>query len=285
LLNFTYLMVIDARNATALRHSILTGRELPATIATSARFTLSGLFEAVATVSANRENAAIAMILPTWLATDCFEKAWRAWSRGNVQEQADIHGVRRWEFHAMQTREDQTGTEFQLFQERLVRSLKAAGVTRDLAYAYAGALAEMSDNVVQHSEDEGKASFSGLAGYHVEAGYFAFSVVDVGRGILSSLRSSSKWSKLETPEQALRAAVCDSATRRPQQKIGDGFREVFRSMADRNCHLRFRSDNSVLLFSDAGDSRIANYLACSPIQGFHVSCVSSLDGNQGEKEL
>ena len=280
-------MHIDSRASDSIRSAILRDTLLPQEIYGAKGFSLPGLLETVAAAAVYGSRAAMSGLVKAWggNARLPFAQVWQRWTQGNAALPTyDIHGTRGYEFHALKTREDLTGTDFQLFQERFVRSLKQLGVPTDLAYAYAGAFAEMIDNVIQHSSMKAD-RFNGLAGYHVCPNYFAFGVVDVGRGILSSLTSASAWQHLQTADEALYAAVCDNASRRPGHQYGEGFKELFRSMADRQCRLRFRSDDALLVLKDAGHQFEATQLSSPPLAGFQMSVVCSLNGEAHEKEI
>jgi hypothetical protein len=99
----------------------------------------------------------------------------------------------------------------------------------------------MADNVYQHS-----GGARGFAVFHFDDKRVSWCVADVGQGVLGSLRSSERWSHLQTAREALVAVWHDRATRRPGVRSGDGFRQVERSLAALNGHLRFRTDDAVL---------------------------------------
>ncbi|MFN7141855.1 MAG: hypothetical protein ACK4UN_21250, partial [Limisphaerales bacterium] len=75
------------------------------------------------------------------------------------------------------------------YESRFVKAAKEHGFGAK-ADALAGALFEMSDNVVQHGAEGGALPPKGVIGYHVEEGRLTFAVADVGRGVLASLLSS-----------------------------------------------------------------------------------------------
>ena len=274
-------MVLNTPAIEALRRAVLTESELPAPLDAFDEFTLPGLLELVANAVGLPAGNPFATHLSLGrsdgvMATNC----WGVWDGGNAATD-DVHGNRTVEFYRLRTREDCINQNYQLFRERFVRSLRSATFPKEFAYALAGAFGEMSDNIVQHSED-GSDEYSGLVGYHVSEKYMAFGVVDVGRGVLASLATSPKWEHVGTAREALRTAVCESASRRPEQPQGEGFRTVFRSMVDRNAVLRFRTGDALLTIGDGGSHRQAVEL-CSPhLCGLQLSVCCALTGEAKE---
>jgi hypothetical protein len=213
-------------------------------------------------------------------------EAWLYWTGRAAESPGDVdcHAAPTVEFFRLRHREDQTGLSYQLYQERFVRSLKEAEFQRKFAEALAGAMFEMTDNVVQHSLVS-PGEFNGLAGYHVLPGYMAFAVIDVGQGVLASLSRSPRWVALQAASDALQAAVIQHASSRPDQPEGEGFRTLFKSLADRNCRLRFRSDNAALNIEDAGMHREAAIASSPPLCGLQLSVCCTLKGRPEEKAI
>ena len=250
---------------------------LPEGLPTYNEFTLAGILETIALMI----DGPLVALQPwaeahTTRVSSAFGKAWRMWQRdGSPNLGTDIHGVRTVEYYRLRHRADATSDHYKLYAERFVRSLIKAGFPKRFSYALAGAFGEMTDNVIQHSlgtEDE----FSGLAGYHVDQGYTAFSVVDAGQGILACLSSVPQWRHLKTPQEAIRAAVCNHASSRIGQGEGEGFKTLFRRLADRNGIMRFRSGGAVLTIGDGGTHREAAEIAATYGRGFQMSACCGL---------
>ena len=160
---------LDTNNADAFRRLLATGK--PPSLEELSGITLPGAMELFATAMAfpmakklRAEIEASRRLNPLW---DSLAAEWTSQPKQVIG--SDAHGTRRLEAFRLALATDQTSHHYQLFQERMVRSLQqVGGFTRDFAYALAGVLAEMTDNVIQHSgENEGK--FSGLAAYHIRA--------------------------------------------------------------------------------------------------------------------
>jgi hypothetical protein len=197
---------------------------------------------------------------------------------------SDMHGVRRFEFYRLRERDDQTNLTYQLFQERFVRSLQENEFPAKFANALAGVLVEITDNVIQHSLRE-SGEYEGLAAYHVERGYMAIAVVDLGQGVLASLTRSPSWSHLQTSEESLRAAVIDHASGRAGQPEGEGFRFVLKSLAERNCRLRFRSGDAALRIEEIKGVHDGVITGSPELCGLQVSICCALKGLPEERAI
>ena len=280
-------MILDSRACEALRRAALAGEVLPASLEAFDQFTLPGLMEMLATaIDMSADNPFLLHFQrPRQTHTTAVSSCWQVWNEDEPASlETDIHGTRKLEFYRLRAREDQINARHQLYRERFVRSLKSAGFAKEFAYALAGALGEMTDNVVQHSRSD-LGEFTGLAGYHVCHGYMAFSVVDIGRGVLASLTSSPTWQHLRTPTDALRAAVCENASSRVDHPAGDGFRTLFRSLTDRNGLLRFRSDTALLTLGDGGHHRQGIEMSSPALSGLQLSVCCALIGIAEERVI
>lgn len=197
--------------------------------------------------------------------------------RGQAHCVGDIHGTRELEFFRIRNASSFQGTDFQLARERMSRSMRLAGFSKEFALALAKVFLEMADNVNQHSlarhcTDE----LTGLVGYHVMDRYFAFSVADLGVGALASLGSSKTWKHLKTASDALKAIIVDHASRRDGQGEGEGFKQVLRALADRNAMLRLRSDDASVIMRPQDEQREAAFSSSPVLRGMQVSLVCDL---------
>jgi anti-sigma regulatory factor (Ser/Thr protein kinase) len=182
------------------------------------------------------------------------------------------------ELHSIRHANDVTSLQWRQYLRRFIHALQehgGFGVTQ--AEGIAGALTEMAENVPRHSGDASHPSARGVVGFHVEPRTMTFAVADAGRGVLASLRSSSRWRNLENAQDALLQAVIHGASRIEDQARGDGFRTVLDALADLGGSLRFRSDDAVLLIDGRrGGSGIRQWTTSMPGLQLSVSC--SLDG-------
>lgn len=152
------------------------------------------------------------------------------------------------EFHILEGTDGLLDSEWQQFEIRFDRSAQSVGFSSTTAHALQGALHEMGENAVIHSE----APAAILVGYQVLKGAALFSVGDVGIGVLASLRSHPAYQHLELHKDAIRAALHDGTTRFGPNTRGMGFRQVFRALAAQWGCLRFRSGNGCVTLSGEG---------------------------------
>lgn len=186
------------------------------------------------------------------------------------------------ELYSLAERNDILGTRWELFLMRFEQMLKRFGFVK--AGAIASALMEMADNVIQHSGEAAERSARGIVGYHVEAGWMAFAVADLGRGVLSSLRRNARWQGLSGSAEALRAVVLNRATSRIDQEEGGGFRQLQAAILDKlRGQLFFQSGDASLEVRPGGPVEIIERNA-APLLGFRVEVSCNLSG-LGEERL
>jgi anti-sigma regulatory factor (Ser/Thr protein kinase) len=249
--------------------------------------TLAGGIELFATAVAMRKSSDLFEQLTDAAADD--HPFWRmllAEWRGhpNSNSAADIHGTRRLEFFRLRTAKDKTSLKFDLFLERFCRSMKQQGFPTGFANALCKVVDEMADNVIQHSGQLAE-GFSGIAGYHVEHHYATFAVSDVGRGILATLRESPEWNHLSTTREALRAILLQGASSRSAQGAGEGFKQLFASLIDRNSVIRLRTENSALMVAEGLNAREGGELASPFLPGVQVSVSCAVAKRAAENEI
>jgi hypothetical protein len=196
----------------------------------------------------------------------------------------DVHGIRQLEFFRLRTSEDKTSLQFELFVERFCRSMKQQGFPTVFANALSKVMDEIADNVVQHSGFLAD-GFSGIAGYHVENRQAAFAVVDVGHGILATLKNSPAWNELSTAREALRAIVMRGASSRIDQGAGEGFRQLFGSLIDHNSVIRLRTDDNALVIAEGENEREGGELSSPFLAGFQLSVSCALGRRAAEEEI
>lgn len=124
-------------------------------------------------------------------------------------------------------------TEFRI---RVRQSAKVVGFSSEKAIGIAASFGEMADNAVVHSNSP----VGILAGYQATAGAITCCVVDVGDGVLASLRTNDAYHDLKTHKDAIRKAL-EAGVTRFSDGGGLGFYRVFKSLAAMWGTLRFRS--------------------------------------------
>ena len=158
-----------------------------------------------------------------------------------------------------------------LFEGRFTAALKAGGFGTKTSMALAGAFKEMADNIVQHSAPAGHPPATGVLGYSVAQKTMTFVVADVGRGVLASLHENPEWRHLAESSDALEAVTQKHASRRIGMGPGGGFLQLFKSLADMQGHLIFRSGDGVLEIRGAPRARQGIKSYTVPFPGFQVS--------------
>lgn len=173
------------------------------------------------------------------------------------------------EFLALRGEDDLAGDGWNHFAGRFEASARGVGFSFDAAARLQLALYEMAENAVIHAEAPAI-----LVGYEASPGKALFCVVDVGIGVLASLRKNPNFSDLERHDLAIRAALQDGATSRSPEEGGGGFgfREVFNSLADQWGSLRFRSGGGcITMEGDRCDANLGNVTHPPPLPGFQVT--------------
>ena len=133
-----------------------------------------------------------------------------------------------------------------------------------------GALGEIRDNVVEHSQ----APATGLVVYRSHPGSFEFAVADGGIGTLASLRTNIEYSALRDEGEALQYALTDGVSRFGKAaKRGTGFSQLFKSLATLNGSLRFRSGDHALSIKGRNPALVNALIGKKPpLTGF-LACV------------
>jgi anti-sigma regulatory factor (Ser/Thr protein kinase) len=157
---------------------------------------------------------------------------------------------------------------------RLRNELMTKGFTTKLATGLTGGVAEMVDNVWQHSES----AESGLLIYQVRTRKFAFSVVDAGIGVLASLSRNPRYDWLRSSMEAIRLAIQPGVSR--EDGGGMGFATLLNNMADLWGNARMRSGEAALVIdrTDTTENvRSRKEIYLPPLPGMHVSVRCALD--------
>lgn len=270
-------LILDSNNVESCRRLIACGQAAKVSLSCFSDYTLAGVMELFLTAMEKKSSSNLLVQMDT-LAQNrhpIFNPLFDEWSRqGKAHCREDIHGTRSLEFFRIRNTNSIEGTDFQLTRERMSRSMVRAGFSRDFALALAKVFHELADNVNQHSKLASSSDeLTGLAGYHVQDGYIAFCVTDLGIGAYESLGSSSSWRHLKSAAEALKAIILDHASRRDGQGEGEGFKQVLRALADRNAMLRLRSDDASVLLRPRDKEREAAFFSSPHLRGMQVSLV------------
>lgn len=165
-----------------------------------------------------------------------------------------------------------------LFLVRLKQAATNAGFASKKALAISGAIGEMIDNAIFHSESE----LEILVGYQVTGNAICCCICDVGIGVLASLRTNPVYSNLTLHKDAIRKSLETGVSRLPSG--GTGFRTLFSALADLWGIVRFRSgEGCVMMDGTTFDSARGTAKVVVNRPGFQVSicCRSSGDLSAG----
>ncbi len=135
------------------------------------------------------------------------------------------------------------------FLKRAEITARNLGVGDLIAAGLAGAIAELADNVILHSE----AAPTGIAAFACCDGGFEYVVADAGIGMLASLRKAPEFEALRDDLEALPLAITPGISRRGRQSgSGYGYRAVFAPLKALSGLVRLRSGRAVLQISGLG---------------------------------
>lgn len=135
------------------------------------------------------------------------------------------------------------------FVKRADATARAAGFAEAVAAGLAGAIGELADNIMQHSE----APESGIAAFAGNPGRFEYVVADAGVGMLASLRRASEFGSIRDDMEALQLAITAGVSRHGKGVgYGYGYRAVFLPLRASSGLIRLRSGMGVLEVSGVG---------------------------------
>lgn len=146
------------------------------------------------------------------------------------------------EFCTLGGKADLESTEWEQYLIRYERSSIDAGFSKAVAIKLHAALHELAENSVIHAAS----STDTMVGYRVMPQISQFCVVDVGIGVLNSLKQCSDFSDFNTHVEGLRMALHDGVSRFGAGRGGFGFSRVFKSLAEQWGTLRFRSGEACI---------------------------------------
>jgi hypothetical protein len=153
----------------------------------------------------------------------------------------------------------------------ILSELRANGFPARLARGLTGAVAEMADNVWLHSES----GEPGLVAYQIRRRRFAFSVADVGIGVLASIRTNSRYRWLNSSMEAIQCVIQPGVSR--NDGGGMGFPSLLHALAELWGNARFRSGEASLLIDRTHEDKKLDFLYLPHLPGLHVSARCSLD--------
>ena len=153
----------------------------------------------------------------------------------------------------------------------LKEELVANGFSPKLAGALTGGVGEMVDNAWSHSFCDDPA----LLVYQVRSKKFAFSVADLGVGVLESLRKNPKYDFLRSSMEAITFAIEPGVSR--LENGGMGFATMLKSIAELWGNARIRSGEAALIIDRTRETAVKNLIYLPRLPGLHVSARCSLE--------
>lgn len=185
-------------------------------------------------------------------------------SKWHQKELAQLNWLYKGAFESMfldvcsvQTRTQQTGTLtgwiaadqfaddtfWTGFVMRVSAAINLGGFDERTKKAIMATFGEFRSNVFEHADVRGAA----LAAFHVNGSGFELTVMDQGRGVLSSIRENQNYKTLVIDAgHALKLAVTDGVSRYGNPQRGHGFTHLFKGLANRFNHIRLRSGDHAL---------------------------------------
>ena len=157
--------------------------------------------------------------------------------------------------------------QLQALKDELVRN----GFSSKLAGALTGGVGEMVDNAWSHSSCDDPA----LLVHQVRSRKFAFSVADLGIGVLESLSTNPKYNFLRSSMEAITFAIEPGVSR--LDSGGMGFATMLRSMAELWGNARIRSGEAALILDRTQETAARNLIYLPQLPGLHVSARCSLE--------
>ena len=176
------------------------------------------------------------------------------------------------EFYLLQTSEDILSDQWDLFCDRFKRRVQREYGVRgfnDLIKA----IHEIADNVFEHAGNSHLPGCASMAGFHFASDHAVFSIADVGKGFLASLRESTKWKNLTTDKAAISAVVKNGATSRENQVSGGGFTDLFSCLLEYNVTLFVRSGSCCSKIYQGSRDRVLESSVGGPLMGAQVTVV------------
>lgn len=230
-------------------------------------------------------NGRLRSVFDQWAeSSEVLNDAFQVLEQGTLPSRADMWAARKVDFFPVRGTRWSDDRNYHPFESRFRKAAKEAGFG-DKADSLTGALFEMADNIAQHSGPSSITPCPGLIGYYAHDGHVAFAVGDSGRGVLASLKTNPAWAQLPNSKEALVAIIENQASRRANLGHGEGFKQVFRSLADLNGLVFLCSMEGRLRLHQSPTGRQATAEFTGAFPGVQLSVNCSLNGMPQEREI
>lgn len=274
-------MLIDSSFITDLREYLANQRNSLLANLSPSGFSIGGIVQLACLKSAYPQRLH-SMLEPWRTSSKVLSNAFATHESGLFPSTSNMWDVRGLEFFPIRGREWADKRLYHPFESRFCKAVKEAGFGNK-AEALSGALFEMADNVSQHSGADSTCPAPGMIGYYICEGHVAFSIADLGRGVLGSLKENPHWKQLQNSKEALLAIIQNHASRRPYGGDGEGFKEVFRSLSNLNGLIELFSGDGRIRITSTPSGRQATPQFTGFLSGFQITVNCSLAGAPGER--
>jgi anti-sigma regulatory factor (Ser/Thr protein kinase) len=153
-----------------------------------------------------------------------------------------------------------------------MKTLRSNGFSNTLSSRVTGALAELTNNVWDHSER----TDTGLLGFQVQNRKFTIVIADLGIGILESLRRNPLHSSIRTHSAAIEKALVPGVSRFEDISRGTGFIDFLSVVTDLHGKARLRTGNIALTIDRTQEDEIRNREYLIDFQGFQIFLYGAL---------
>ena len=153
-----------------------------------------------------------------------------------------------------------------------MKTLRNNGFTNGLSSRLTGAVAELTNNVWDHSERIN----TGLLAFQVRRRKFTLIIADLGIGVLKSLQMNPLLKNIQTHKMAIEKALVPGVSRFEDSSRGMGFIDFLSIVTDLHGIARLRTGNVALTIDRTNEleTRRREYLIDFP--GFQISLYGAL---------
>jgi anti-sigma regulatory factor (Ser/Thr protein kinase) len=154
-----------------------------------------------------------------------------------------------------------------------MKTLRKNGFTNSISSRITGAVAELTNNVWDHSER----TDTGLLAFQVRNRKFTLVIADLGIGILESLRRNPLYSSISTHRAAMEKSLVPGVSRFGDLSRGMGFIDFLSVVTDLHGIARLRTGNIALTINRTQEQEMRNRDYLIDFPGFQISLYGSLN--------
>lgn len=154
-----------------------------------------------------------------------------------------------------------------------MRTLRNNGFTNSLSSRVTGAVAELTNNVWDHSEK----TDSGLLAFQVRRRKFTLVIADIGIGVRESLRRNPQYRNIQTHKMAIEKALVPGISRFEDSSRGMGFIDFLSIVTDLHGVARLRTGDVALTIDRTNELEIRRREYLVDFPGFQISLYGSIN--------